>query len=184
MNKLSKKILNITCITFLIFSLTSCSYLSKKNDNPEEKDRVVKKKRINPNVEERAREAADNNSIFGKRFGNKGTTYEFATANVLWRATLNTLDFIPLSEVDYSGGYVSTDWYGDNSEYESIKISVRFLSNEISPSSIKVISYKKKCPKNLNCSISNLNKDFNDKIKSNIMKEVSNLNIEKENQKN
>jgi hypothetical protein len=177
-----KYIYKIFLISFLTLSLTSCAYFNKNKEN-DEKTATIKKKRINPNVNERAREAADNNSIFGKMAGNKGTNFEFATSNVLWKATLNTLDFLPLSEVDYSGGYVSTDWYSDQSSNESIKISVRFLSNEIKSTSIKVISYKKKCTGTVNCSTANMGKDFNDKIKSNIMEEVVRLNLKKENEK-
>ena len=46
--------------------------------------------------------------------GKKKTTYEFSTSNPMWRASLETLDFIPLSTVDYSGGMIITDWYTDN----------------------------------------------------------------------
>ena len=49
----------------------------------------------------------------------------------MWRASLETLDFLPLTTVDYSGGIIITDWYFDNTgkSEESIKISIRFLSN-------------------------------------------------------
>ena len=53
---------------------------------------------------------------------------------------LETLDFIPLSTVDYSGGMIITDWYTDSSSSAnkgSIKITVRFLSNEIRSDSLK-----------------------------------------------
>ena len=43
--------------------------------------------------------------------GNKKTTYEFSSSNPMWRASLETLDFIPLTTVDYSGGMIITDWY-------------------------------------------------------------------------
>ena len=50
----------------------------------------------------------------------------------MWRASLETLDFIPLSTVDYSSEMIITDWYNDNNSIdESLKISVRFMSNEI-----------------------------------------------------
>ena len=73
----------------------------------------------------------------------------------MWRASLETLDFIPLSTVDYSGGMIITDWYTDNSSSsnESIKITVRFLSNEIRSDSLKVIIHKKRCNAANNCNI-------------------------------
>ena len=48
------------------------------------------------------------------------------------RASLETLDFLPLTTVDYSGGMIITDWYSDNnSQSESIKISVRFYQTKL-----------------------------------------------------
>ena len=32
----------------------------------------------------------------------------------MWRASLEILDFLPLTTVDYSGGMIITDWYTDN----------------------------------------------------------------------
>ena len=87
-------------------------------------------------------------SILGSR---SGTNYEFSSSNPLWRATLETLDFLPLSTVDYSGGVVITDWYSENNNSEAIKITVRFLSNEIRSDGLKIILHKKKCNQNLEC---------------------------------
>ena len=76
----------------------------------------------------------------------KGTTYEFSSSNPMWRASLETLDFLPLTTVDYSGGVIITDWYSDsNSAKESIKISLRFLSNDVRSESLKVIVHQKTC---------------------------------------
>jgi len=93
--------------------------------------------------------------------GNKKTTYEFSTANPMWRASLETLDFIPLTTVDYSGGMIITDWYseGSGTVNESLKITVRFLSNEIRSDSLKVIVHKKNCNASNNCSVSLLPAD-------------------------
>ena len=84
--------------------------------------------------------------------GNRSTNYEFSTSNPLWRATLETVDFIPLSTVDYSGGLIISDWYSDNSsDGESIKISIRFLSNEIRSDSLKIQIFRKKCLNQTDC---------------------------------
>jgi len=81
-----------------------------------------------------------------------GGQYEFSTSNPMWRATLDSLDFIPLTTVDYSGGLIITDWYNDgNTKNESIKIIVRFLSNEIRSNSLKITVHKKKCLDQNNC---------------------------------
>ena len=59
--------------------------------------------------------------------GAKGGVFEFASSNELWRASLDTIDFMPLASVNYSGGIIITDWYStDQTSNDSIKISIRF----------------------------------------------------------
>ena len=55
------------------------------------------------------------------------------------------LDFLPMTTVDYSGGMIISDWYTDNNSAnnESIKISIRFLSNEVRSDSLKIIVHKR-----------------------------------------
>ena len=75
-------------------------------------------------------------------------TFSFASSNEMWRATLDLLDFTPLSNVDYSGGIIITDWFSESSDQDPIKITVRFLSTEVRADGLKVIIYKKICKKN------------------------------------
>ena len=104
-----------------------------------------------------------------------GTNYEFASANPLWRATLDTLDFMPLASANYSGGIVITDWYSENnSPTESVKISVRFLTNEIRSDALDINVYLKKCSDNLtNCSISKNNNDLVADLNLSILKKAT-----------
>ena len=74
--------------------------------------------------------------------------FSFASSNEMWRATLDLLDFTPLSNVDYSGGVIITDWFSESSDQDPIKITVRFLSTEVRADGLKVIIYKKICKKN------------------------------------
>jgi hypothetical protein len=105
----------------------------------------------------------------------KGTNYEFASTNPLWRATLDTLDFMPLASANYSGGIVITDWYSENnSPNESVKISVRFLTNEIRSDALDINVYLKKCSENsLNCSISKNNNDLVADLNLSILKKAT-----------
>ena len=105
----------------------------------------------------------------------KGTNYEFASANPLWRATLDTLDFMPLASANYSGGIVITDWYSENnSPNESVKISVRFLTNEIRSDALDINVYLKKCSDNSsNCSISKNNNDLVADLNLSILKRAT-----------
>ena len=82
-------------------------------------------------------------------------TFEFASSNELWRASLDTIDFMPLASVNYSGGIIITDWYStDQTSNESIKISIRFLTNEIRSDALDIKVFSKKCITQSNCVIS------------------------------
>ena len=145
-NNTINKILVISLLAIL--GLTSCGKgFFKPGDarkNPPDPELRVKK-----NLEE------------GKGFrlsntmgGNKGTNFEFASSNGLWRASLDVLDFMPLTSANYSGGIIITDWYSEQGNPdESIKITIRFLSNEVRSDAINVDIFYKKCVAVNNCKI-------------------------------
>ena len=107
--------------------------------------------RVKKNLEE-GRGFRLDNAIKGSR---KGGDFLFASANELWRASLDTIDFMPLSSVNYSGGIIITDWYtdGDNLN-ESIKISIRFLTNEVRTDALDIKVFYKECNQVASCKIS------------------------------
>ena len=116
--------------------------------------------------------------------GNKSTNYEFSTSNPLWRASLEIIDFMPLSTVDYSGGVIITDWYSDGSNSkESIKITIRFLSNEVRSDSIKIIVHNKKCNINENCGINEIDTKLKFELQKSILTKAANLDLEKKDKK-
>ena len=80
----------------------------------------------------------------------RGGNFQFASSNELWRASLDVIDFMPLASANYSGGMIITDWYMDSSNpNESIKITIRFLTNEIRSDSIAIKTFYRTC-KNIN----------------------------------
>tara|TARA_B100001057_G_C22460576_1_gene798679 strand:+ start:159 stop:704 length:546 start_codon:yes stop_codon:yes gene_type:complete len=102
------------------------------------------KKRVAKNLEE-GRGFRLNETV-KKGFGGGVGVFDFASSNELWRASLDTIDFMPLSSVNYSGGIIITDWYSDSSNSnESIKISIRFLTNEIRSDSLQIKVFKREC---------------------------------------
>ena len=110
--------------------------------------------------------------IVGNRRGS--TNYEFSSSNPMWRASLETLDFLPLITVDYSGGVIITDWYSDNSSSDSIKITVRFLSNEIRSDSLKIIVHKKVCKTSSNCTTNISQRNLiKDELRSTILRKAA-----------
>ena len=114
--------------------------------------------------------------LFSKN--NDGGTFQFASSNPLWRASLDILDFIPLINASYSGGIIITDWYSDTNsskKNEAVKISIKFLSNEIRPDAISIKIYKKNCQAFESCKIINSESDLNNELKVAILKKASQL---------
>ena len=131
-------------------------------------------KRVAKNIEEgRGFKLLDTKKLKG------AGVFEFATSNELWRASLDIIDFMPLGSVNYSGGIIITDWYStDASSNESIKISIRFLSNEIRSDALKIKVFNKKCLAQSNCVISEKTGNLVSKLKEKILKTAALYEIE------
>ena len=168
------KIKKLLSALFLLLTI-NCA----KND-PVSGEKIL----IEPNPDKKAREFADKGGgIFGDinkvGKGSGGGSFEFASSNVLWRATLKSLDFLPMLNADYSGGIIIYDWYSQtNNPKEQIKISVQFLNNELRSDSIKIIAHKKICETTERCSNSTLDQNFANSIKDSIIASARTLKIE------
>ncbi len=104
----------------------------------------------------------------------KGGDFMFASANELWRASLDTLDFMPLASVNYSGGIIITDWYSDdNNINESVKISIRFLTNEVRADALDIKVFYKKCNQQTNCKISQKTGSLTAELKKEILSKAA-----------
>jgi hypothetical protein len=127
------------------------------------------KKRIEQNLKE-GRGFQLNN--IGK---SRGGVFDFASSNGLWRASLDIIDFMPLSSVNYSGGIIITDWYSENNNpNESIKISIRFLTNELRSDSIDIKVFNRKCLDNLlNCKFTQTEGVLAAELKKGILKKAA-----------
>ena len=166
-----------TLITILL-TLTACGGYEKVDQRTRPDGAQAKARK---NIEE-GRGASIGNLTRGI---GRGTTYQFSSSNPMWRASLETLDFLPLTTVDYSGGVIITDWYSDNnSSKESIKISLRFLSNDIRSESLKVIVHQKICSANLNCRVVLLsNTKIKEELHTTILRKAALLEKESKNKK-
>ena len=169
---------NLFLLPLLIIILNSCISNEKKDGITGNQEKFK-----DPDV--RAREFADKNPItLFKDSKDKNTNFEFGNSNVLWRASLKTLDFIPLATVDYSGGIIITDWYSEGkSNKEQIKIQIRFFSTELRSESIQVISYKKICETNNECTNIAGNENFNREIKDLVINTARQIKIEENKKK-
>ena len=158
-----KILLSRTLIFFSILLLTSCD--------------AIKYKKVDSSLpisgEERAKKnIAEGRGVTLGGIRNSRTTYEFSTSNPLWRASLETLDFLPLTVVDYSGGIIVSDWYSSQGE-DALKITIRFLSNEIRADSLKIIVHQKKCDVGTNCKVIPLNTSIISELTASIIKKAA-----------
>ena len=133
-------------------------------------------RKVSPNADERVRKNLEEGRGFTLLGGNKdkGTSYQFASSNPMWRATLEILDFLPLSNVDYSGGIITTDWYNEGtSSDESIKITIRFLTNEVRADGLKIIVHKKKCTVQQKCTVRKISSALETELQVAILKKAA-----------
>ena len=103
----------------------------------------------------------------------KGGKFEFANANPLWRASLDVLDFMPLLSVDYGGGIIITDWYGEENENDAIKITIQFLSNEVRSDALNIKVFKKNCTNLTNCKVIQSKSDIDQELRVAILKRAA-----------
>lgn len=175
MNFLKKPFILITTLILYLITLNSCGIYRPvdANEFPPEPD-----KRVRKNIEE-----GRGFKLFeGENKG--GGTFEFASSNELWRASLDTIDFMPLASANYSGGIIITDWYSDeNNINESLKITIRFLTNEIRSDALDVKIFKKDCGANQNCKMYEEKGDLIFEIKKSILKKAAGYKNLKDNSK-
>ena len=164
-----RKLLNQSAVYFFIilFFLSGCGIYKK-----------VDSRKVPVNVNERAKrniQEGKGYTLFDSNRNRGSGNFEFASSNPMWRASIKLLDFTPFSNVDYSGGIIITDWFNSNdaSANESIKITVKFLSNEVRADGLDVLIYKKICNANNNCNISKVDSELSKEIKLTILKEAA-----------
>ena len=158
------KLINILGIIILILALNSCKGGDARKNPPQPELRVQK------NLEEG--KGFRLNDALNKTLKGGGGTFDFASSNELWRASLDIIDFMPLLSANYSGGVIITDWYSEN-QNESIKITVRFLSNEVRSDALDIKVFFKKCADLINCKITESEGNLGKELKKEILKKAA-----------
>ena len=162
-----KKSLNFLLLLIFVSFLTSCGIYRSA---PVSEVPINEKEKRKKNIEE-----GRGITVFGGD-KNGGGNFVFASSNPMWRATLEILDFTPLSNVDYGGGIIITDWYSTENDFnESLKVSVQFLANEIRADGIEIKIFKKKCNQSQSCNVVPLNSNLNQEIKLAILKRAAKI---------
>ena len=168
-----KKSLKILVFTLILpIFLISCAGPDGKFKLPggdARKNPADPKKRVEQNIKEgRGFRLGGEDGLFSNKA--RGV-FEFASSNELWRASLDTIDFMPLASVNYSGGIIITDWYSNNQNpNESIKITIRFLTNEIRSDALDIKVFTKKCRENFNCQTYETNESLAPELTQQILK--------------
>ena len=164
--KLNYLFVKIIGLLLILVHLNSCGFyrpVSAKDYPPEPEKRVQK------NIQE-----GRGFTLMGAANNKKGGEFSFASSNEMWRASLDILDFMPLTSADYGGGLIITDWYGENNNSnDSIKISIRFLSNEIRSDALKITVFSKQCEKTVNCKVIQNNPSIEKELKVAILKRAT-----------
>ena len=153
----------------LFLFLTSCSGAFKPKKVDTRKVPIKAEDRAKKNINQG--KGTSLKDLVGRNRGS--TTYEFSTSNPMWRASLEILDFLPLSTVDYSGGLIISDWYSDGNTNESIKITIRFLDNEVRSENLKISVHQKVCKIN-NCNVNLLSQSkISNELKTTIIRKAA-----------
>ena len=148
----------------VLLILSSCGGFKLPKPGDARKTPASGKERAKKNIDE------GRGVSLGGMMGGKKTTFQFSTSNPMWQATFDVIDFMPLVTVDYAGGIIITDWYTDaNTVNDSLKFTIRFLSNEVRPDSLKIIIHKKTCKIQSNCIVQKISSKLEDTIRSQIM---------------
>ena len=152
-------------LPLILIFLSSCDAL---------KYRPVSAKDYPPDPTERVRKNIEEGRgirLFGDN--EKGGTFDFASSNPLWRASLDTISFLPLISANYSGGIIISDWYSGNNENEAIKITIRFLTNEIRADALEIKVFQKRCGVQSNCAITENDGEIVNDLKKNILRKAA-----------
>ena len=155
--------LKILSILLIVFFVSACG---KGGDA----------RKIEPNVKDRQKQNIEEGRGFrlgSAIIGKRGGEFDFASSNELWRASLDTLEFMPLALANYSGGIIVTDWYSDGSNEESVKISIRFLSNEIRSDALSIKVFYKNCSLNETCQVTDRSSSLSDDLEKKILNKAA-----------
>ena len=151
-NNLNNKEINLKMKIRLLIILISFFYIASCSGG---KIPSADARKISPNPKDRVQKNLEEGRGFRLLGNNKKNSgeFDFASSNELWRASLDTLEFMPLALANYSGGIIVTDWYSDGGNNESVKISIRFLSNEIRSDALAIKVFYKNCSIDQSCKI-------------------------------
>jgi len=165
MNNIKKYLILAVSSLILLPIISSCNALKYK---------PVDAREVSPDPNERVKKNIEEGRGFRLMGNTNRGTFEFAISNPMWRAALDTIDFMPLASANYNGGIVVTDWYSENgNEKEAIKISIRFLSNDIRADALDIKVFFKVCDESFNCAIEENRGNLSNELMTSILRKAA-----------
>ena len=84
-------------------------------------------------------------NLFGGGGSSDNTGGGIGVNSYLWRASLDTLSFMPLASADPFGGVIITDWYQDpKAQGERFKVTTYILDKRLRADGVKVAVFRQK----------------------------------------
>lgn len=134
---MNRKILFLAGCYTAIFMTTACSGVDSKQSYPVDNDRKLK--------ESRGKISGEGFNLFGRDDSSEKSGATLGVNSFLWRASLDTISFMPLASADPFGGVIITDWYEDPAHQgERFKINILILDKELRADGVKVKIFKQK----------------------------------------
>ncbi len=125
----------------LLLTLPSCSAVKPDADTSYPQDPDMQRK------VERGRITGDEGTVMGGDAGKKEEKGRnpLGVNSFLWRASLDTLSFLPILSADPFGGTILTDWYEDtDAPGERYKVNVLILDRQLRADSLKISTFRQK----------------------------------------
>ena len=155
-NKLVKFLIILTVFAPSFIFLNNCSLenadivkapapedITIKRDR-ERREREKERGQNDPDDGENIVDQVFGNIFKGDSKNNNGGGAGIAVNTYLWRASLDTLSFMPLLSADPFGGVIITDWYSTSEKpKEKFKIVAYILDRSLRVDAIKIAVFKK-----------------------------------------
>ena len=138
-------------IVVLVFSLSSCSGINFTKPQPEPERQSIFGGPLTYSTDTgKLSSGSDDKTVLYNSKKNNNLTTSLPVNELLWKATLDVLDFMSIKEADPFGGVIATDWFinAENNAFRN-KVMVSFSSSELKATSIKVSVIREKFENNM-----------------------------------
>lgn len=124
-----------------VLMLTACGNISKEDNYPTQTGQGPSNP--NPQGERETIFGSDGIVLFGGDDKSAGPGQGIGVNSFLWRASLDTISFMPLASADPFGGVIITDWYQDpKATGERFKLTIYIMDKRLRADGVKVAVFR------------------------------------------